>query len=290
MMSGVSRLFAGALAALALAAGHAQAEPALWKVQGLHAVVYLFGTVHVLKPGVTWRSAKVDAAFKASSTLWEEVRDADDPEVIQPLVIKYGFDIAHPLSSKLDSSAQARLGAAETSLGLKAAQLEPMRPWMAGLTLSALPLLKAGYDPKSGVDVALKSAAAEQGKPLEAFETTEQQVRFFADLPAPLEVEYLLSTVDDVAKGTGELDDMVDAWAAGDTRRLEAILNDDLKDKYQDLYRILLTDRNKAFAAHIETLLKGEGVTFVAIGAGHLVGQESVQADLAKDGFKAERQ
>jgi uncharacterized protein YbaP (TraB family) len=285
---------AGASAVLALAvlasAFHAAAEPALWKVQGPHATVYLFGTVHVLKPNTQWRSSKIEAAFKSSGVLWEEVKDSDDPTVVQPLVFKYGFDPAKTLSSKLDDTGKAKLLAAETSLSLQPAQLEPLRPWMAGMTLSILPVLKAGYDPKSGVDLALKAMAAQQGKPLMAFETMEQQVRFFADLPQPLEVEYLLSTLDDASKGTGELDEMVAAWDAGDTGKLEQILNSDIKDKYPDLYRILLKKRNQAFADQIETLLKGEGVAFVAVGAGHLVGPDSVQADLAKDGFKAVRQ
>ena len=278
---------AAALASLALPAA---AEPALWKVQGPHATVYLFGTVHVLKPGTQWRSPKVEAAFKASGVLWEEIKDGDDATVIQPLVFKYGLDLAKPLSSKLDDAGKAKLTAAETSLDLQPAQIEPLRPWMAGLTLSVLPVLKAGYDPKSGVDVSLKALAAEQGMPMMAFETMEQQVRFFADLPQPLEVEYLLSTLDDASKGTGELDAMVDAWEAGDTKKLEEILNGDLKDHYPDLHRILLAQRNRAFAERIESLLKGDGVAFVAIGAGHLVGPDSVQADLAKDGVKAERQ
>jgi len=282
--------FAAVLAAALALAFPAAAEPALWQVKGPHATVYLFGTVHVLKPGAQWRSPKIDAAFKASGVLWEEVQDAGDAAAIQPLVLKYGLDVANPLSSKLDDAGKAKLATAEASLNLQPAQLEPLRPWMAGLTLSVLPVLKAGYDPKSGVDVALKGLATEQGKTVQAFETMEQQVRFFADLPRPLEIEYLLSTVDDVSKGTAELDSMVDAWEAGDTKRLEDILNGDLKDHYPDLYRILLAQRNQAFAETIETLLKGEGVVFVAVGAGHLVGPDSVQADLAKDGFKAVRQ
>ena len=66
--------------ALLFGAGNAAAEPALWKVQGPNATIYLFGTVHVLKPAVVWRSAKIDAAIKAADTLWLEVPDADDDE------------------------------------------------------------------------------------------------------------------------------------------------------------------------------------------------------------------
>jgi uncharacterized protein YbaP (TraB family) len=287
----VKRLLAP-LAGLVLAAlaGSAAAEPALWKVQGPHATVYLFGTVHVLKPTTVWRSPKIEAAFKSAGTLWEEIPNADDAAAIQPLVVKYGIDVAHPLSGKLGPAGKARLQAVETTLGMPATQLEPMRPWLASLMLEVVPLVKAGYDPNSGVDKLLKADAAAAGKPLEGFETLEQQVRFFADLPEKLEVDYLLSTLDEANKGTKELDQLVDAWAAGDTKTLESLLNSDMTQKYPELYRILLVQRNKAFATRIETLLKGEGTVFVAIGAAHLVGPDSVEADLAKDGIIAVRQ
>jgi hypothetical protein len=282
-------ILAAGLAAAALALP-ASAEPALWKVQGPHATVYLFGTVHVLRKTTVWRSAKIETAFKSAGTLWEELKDADDPAAMQPLIFKYGLDPTHALSAKLDPTGQARLTAVEATLGLPPAQLDPERPWLAALTLELVPLVKAGYDINSGVDKALKADADASGKPLQAFETAEQQVRFFADLPQKLEVDYLLSTLDDADKGSGELDALVDAWAAGDTRKMEALLNGDMIKTYPELYRILLADRNKAFAAKIEQLLKGEGVVFVAIGAAHLVGPDSVQADLARDGITAVRQ
>jgi uncharacterized protein YbaP (TraB family) len=281
--------FAGASAAVLLASP-ALAEPALWKVQGPHATVYLFGTIHVLKKTTDWRTPKIDNAFKSAGTLWEEIKDGDDPTVMQPLMIKYGLDRDHPVSSKLDAKGKAKLATVEAMVGAAPAQIEPLRPWMAALTLDLLPLLKAGYDPNSGVDNILKAQAKARGEPLEAFESIEQQIRFFADLPEKEEVDYLLSTLDDADKGAGLIEQLIDAWAAGDLAKLEALLNSDMRDKYPALYQKLLVNRNKAFAAKIETLLKGEGVSFVAVGAGHLVGRDSVQANLERDGFKAVRQ
>lgn len=282
--------FAFALATAVLAALPATAEPALWKVQGPRATVYLFGTVHVLRKDVVWRSPKIDKAFQASGTLVEEIKGVDDAAAMQPLVMKYGIDPAHPLSSKLDDAGKAKLGSVAASLGVPAAQIEPLRPWMAALTFSTLPLVKAGYDPRSGVDVILKGQADAEHKPLEAFETIEQQIKFFADLPQDLEVAYLLSTLDEAAKGTKELDDLVDAWAAGDVERIASLMNTDMRDKYPEIYRVLLVDRNKAFAERIKQLLAGEGTFFVAVGAAHLAGPDSVQADLQKMGVTVERQ
>ena len=98
-----ARLLGLSLLATTLLAAPAAAEPALWKLTGPHATVYLFGTVHVLRKDVVWRSAKIDNAFKSAGTLVEEIKGIDDTAAMQPLILKYGVDAAHPLSTKLDA-------------------------------------------------------------------------------------------------------------------------------------------------------------------------------------------
>jgi uncharacterized protein YbaP (TraB family) len=286
------RALAALIAFLALGLGGrvAWGEPALWKVQGPHATVYLFGTIHVLKPATAWTSPKIDQALKAAGTLYLEIDNADDAAAIQPLVLQYGLDPAHPLSTKLAPKERAALAATLASLGMREPAFEVMRPWMAGLTLSVLPLVKAGYDPQASVEHVLTTAARAQGKPVKGFETAEQQVRYLAELPPAEEVAFLDSAVDDAAKGTGEIDAMVAAWAAGDTGKIAVLMNDDMKTKYPDLYRRLLVERNQRFASQVADLANGTGVYFVAVGAGHLTGPDSVQSMLAPLKLTAERQ
>jgi hypothetical protein len=288
MRSKILAVLGGGLAALALSLP-ASAEPALWKVQGPHATVYLFGTVHVLKSTTQWRSPKIQAAFDAAGTLWEEVPDADNAAGAQALIMQYGVDPAHPLSSQLDAAGKAKLTAFETTYGLPDDGIEMLRPWLAAVTFSTLPVMKAGYDPKSGVDLTLKSMADAAHKPVLGFETLDQQMHFFADLPQQQQIDFLLATLDDADGATAQLSRMVDAWSAGDVAALGTLVNGDL-NRYPALYNVLVVQRNRAFAKRIEQLLRGNGVTFVAIGGGHLSGPDSVQVDLAKDGIQAVRQ
>jgi uncharacterized protein YbaP (TraB family) len=282
------------------AAGPAIAEPALWKVEGPAETIYLFGTVHVLKPGLAWRSQKIDRALKASGSLWLEIADPDDAAGMQPLVAKYGFDPAHPLSSRLDPATRARLDAVLTGLGVSPARWEAMRPWMAGLALDVLPLGKAGYDADSGVERVIKQEAVGAAKPVEGFETAEEQIRLLADAPEADQIEVLKSSLDDAEKGVAEIDALVGAWAAGDEGAIEAHMNGDMRKDYPALYQRLIVERNHRFAARIaELACNGEtgdypaspkGVVFVAVGAAHLVGPDSVEAFLAKQGLDAVRQ
>ena len=276
------------LTATTFAALPAAADPAVWVVRDADSTLYLMGTVHVLRPDTVWRSPAIDKALGEADELWIEV-EADDPAAMQPLVRRYGLDPANPLSSKLSAEQKARLDAAAAGMGASGAALEPLRPWLAALTLSMGPLVKAGYDPASGVESKLKAAARDAGKPIRTLETLEQQIGFFADLPPTVELAFLLSALDEMETGPAMLDALVAAWSAGDAQALDELMVADLAADYPELHEALLVRRNKDWAGQIQTLLAGKGVSVIAVGAAHLVGKDSVQAQLAARGIAAER-
>jgi uncharacterized protein YbaP (TraB family) len=276
------------LTASAVAAFPAAADPALWVVRDEDSTIYLLGTVHVLRPDTVWRSPAIDRAMAEADALWIEV-EADDPAAMQPLVRKYGLDPANPLSGKLTPEQKARLDAAAAAMGASGAALDPMRPWLAGLTLSIGPLVKAGYDPASGVESRLKAAARDAGKPIRTLETLEQQIGFFADLPPAVELAFLLSALDEMDSGPAMLDALVAAWSAGDMEALNELMVSEMVADYPELYQALLVRRNKDWAGQIQTLLGGKGVSVIAVGAAHLVGDDSVQAQLLARDIAVER-
>lgn len=277
------------VAVLAMGASSVRAEPALWAIKDKDSTIYLFGTVHVLKPSTQWRSPKIAKAFQDADDVVMEIEQPEDPAATQALMLKYGVDRAAPLSGKLKPERYAKLQAAAQGMGFPPQALEPMRPWLAALTVSLTPLLKAGYDPESGVEKLLTAQAKAAGKPISAFETMEQQVRFFADMTPAQETELLDSTLDEIDDGPAKIDALVAAWAAGDQGELKRQMVDEMQDDYPDLYRLLLVNRNQDWARQLKTKLAGSGVSFVAVGAGHLTGPDSLQAQLAKLGIKTER-
>jgi uncharacterized protein YbaP (TraB family) len=284
------RLLVGVASVVALGvAAPAMAEPALWAIKDKDSTIYLFGTIHVLKPDTQWRSPAIDKALKDSGDLTIEVLGADDPAVMQPLVLKYGVDQVNPLSKKLSPDDFKRIQVLAQGAGVPAQALEIMRPWLASISLAMLPIMKAGYDPRSGVEQVVQAQMKAAGKPAASLESAEQQIRFFADMSPKVEIDMLKSTLDDAEEGPGKIDKMVTAWASGDTKELETEFVTEMKADYADVYDVLLTDRNIAWSKQLKTKLAGSGVSFVAVGAGHLVGPDSVQVQLAKLGIKAER-
>lgn len=267
-----------------------QAEPAIWVVKGPHATVYLFGTIHALDNNHPWHSPKVDAAIKDSGSLWLEIPNPDDAASMQPLIIQLGLDMAHPLSSKLTPDQVAKLSKAASGLPGGEALLEPMKPWLAGMMISLAPVLQAGYDPNSGVELQLKPEFTQASKPVKGFETAEEQIHYFADMSDKAQLDFLASELDDADTAADQFKQLVAAWYAGDTAKLDSINNAELRDKHPDLFQILVVKRNQNFTTQIQEMLKGDGVTFVAVGAGHLVGKEGVPAMLEKAGYKVTRE
>jgi uncharacterized protein YbaP (TraB family) len=276
--------------ALVAGAGRAAAEPAIWVVKGPHATVYLFGTIHALAKDQPWRSAKIDAAIKDSQTLWLEVPNVDDAAAMQPLILELGMDPAHPLSSKLTPDQRAKLDKAAATVPGGESLLESMKPWLAGMMLSLGPVLQAGYDPESAVELQLKPEFTTANKAVKGFETAEQQIHLFADMSDKAQLDFLVSEIDDADSAVGEFKQLVAAWYAGDVDKIDSLNNADLRDKHPDLFQLLVVKRNHNFVTQIQDLLKGDGVSFVAVGAGHLVGKDGIPAMLEKQGYKVTRE
>lgn len=266
-----------------------EADPALWVVKDADTTIYLFGTVHVLKPGLSWFDKAVKAAFDKSDTVVLEMV-MPEPAVMQGVITKAA--VAPPtdptLTAKLPEDARPALAGALTSLGMPATALDRFEPWYAAMTLSMLPLAKLGYDPSSGVEVTVTAAAKSANKRLEGLETFEQQIGFFDTMPEGLQVKFLANTVKEFDKIGPQLDKMVEQWSAGDPDALGVTLNEEMR-KTPELAKVLLADRNARWADWIDTRMAKPGTVFIAVGAGHLAGADSVQTYLAKHNLKAER-
>jgi uncharacterized protein YbaP (TraB family) len=277
------------------AAGEVQATPAMWMVKGVHGTVYLFGSVHVMKPGVRWETPKVETAFKQSGVLYTEIADAgeDAMKAMQPMVLSLGMDTEHPLSTKISKEDAAALDAALKKMGAPGeAAVDGMQPWLVYLSLSVLPAVQAGYDLASGIDRVLQTEAKAAGKPVKGFETAEEQLHYIADFPQAEQVALLHETLEELPSSVEKTNEMVVDWEQGKVEKIAAMENDDLKAKHPELYAKLLVNRNEKMAETIAGMLKdpATGTVFVAVGAAHLAGPDSIQKMLEKSGFVAVRE
>jgi uncharacterized protein YbaP (TraB family) len=265
------------------------ADPALWVVKDKDTTVYLFGTIHVLKPGLTWFDEAVKTAFERSDEVKLEIV-MPDAATMQGLVQATGVAApgTPPLTQRLPEGKRAAFAKAVTDLGLPANALDRYKPWLAATQLSVAPLSKLGYDSTNGPEEVITAAAKQANKPLTGLETPEQQLGFFGSLSDAAQLQFLERTVDELPKLDTQMANMVDDWAKGDPDALAREMNDELKSS-PEVAKVLLTDRNARWAQWIKQRMARPGTVFVAVGAGHLAGPDSVQAHLAKLGVKAER-
>ncbi|MEM6627960.1 MAG: TraB/GumN family protein [Pseudomonadota bacterium] len=265
--------------------------PALWLTGDDDTTIYLFGTIHVLPPNLKWRTPTFDQAFDAADTVYFETPIDDNDPQLASLVMQYGmFPPGQSLRDLLDDEDEAVLADAAARVGMPMIGLDRMRPWMAGVSLSVAFIQAEGHDPNSGVERQLAPAARLDGKRLRYFETSEEQIRFFADLPVETQLDFLMEGVRQIDQASDLLDRMDMAWISGDVDALGALMLEDQSTSAPIVYDVLIRQRNAAWAAIITELAASEpGVFMIAVGAGHIAGEDSLALMLSETGLVVER-
>jgi uncharacterized protein YbaP (TraB family) len=283
------RALALGLGLLAGGAGLARADPPIWRVVGPHAEVDLFGSLHLLSDATRWKTPALEAELAKADAVWFEIplggaAQADAGALLQA---QGALPAGQTLSALLPPALEARVVAQAAREGLPAAALEHMKPWLVELELELVFFQHQGARQDLGVESQI-DAAAPPGAGRGAFETLADQVAMLAADPMPEQIASLKQTLDEIDTDPQIFARMADAWRRGDVRALvrEVILP--MRKEDEALYRRLLVDRNRRFAARIEQMMQGRQRIFVVVGVGHLVGPDGVPALLRRDGLKVE--
>lgn len=266
-------------------------SPALYVVRDDDSTMYLYGTVHVRPRGADWGNERVRAALTESEEIWTELlmNPQTDAETAALFMRLGRAEPGRPLSSWLTTEENASLNAVTTRLGLQQGALEGLKPWLAALQLTLMPLLQAGYDPNSGVDRSIDAFGDSAGKRMRALETAEQQLNFFANLSPEVQREMLREAIAESENVAGMIGEMSAAWESGDDRALRRAVIDDTREEYPELYQLLFVDRNNAWMTELTREMEGSGVDFVAVGAGHIVGPDGLVAQFRARGYRVQR-
>jgi len=285
------RSFAIAFALLALAACAPRNDgPALWRIADADSEIWLFGTVHVLPRDVDWRSARVARAFaRAETIVFETDVDSDGRAAFDALVRAEGrLPSGESLNARLAQQDRERLARIAGRLGLNMAALDQLRPWLAALQVSLAFAQAAGGDPAAGVESVLKPEAEAARKTLRYLEQPEDQIRALSTLSPEAELRFLSATLRQIEDDAGAIGEIDAVWARGDVAALAPLLHEQLSEAGPEVSAAIITDRNTRWTEEIAGMLAGEGRVFVAVGAAHLVGDDSVVAQLRARGIAVE--
>lgn len=287
MTSAMRRFFPLATCALVLAcAAPAAAQPPVWVVKDADSEMVLFGSVHVLPPGLAWRPPALDAALRDADDLWFELPTG--PAVEQESARLAGEKGVLPpdqsLFARLPPADAARLMRVAEGYGVDKATLDRLEPWLAELALAGAAFRRSGAGLQDGVEKAIE-AAAPPGAARRALETLAQQLAIFDEAPEIEQIASLRETVREMDEDPDAFDKLVAAWAAGDLDRIDREALQPLRRASPLLFRRLVEDRNADWTTQLDRRLKGEGRTVVVVGMGHLIGSGGVPARLRALGY-----
>jgi hypothetical protein len=262
----VNLLAAAALAAATPGAALAQppSEPAMFVVHDT--TIYLFGTFHALDGDPHWFDYGVRNAFEDSNELVLETLLPEGPDAPQQL-----------------------------SKAIKPPAVTPSANFLATTRMAISAGRSQGMQVDNGADMVLRHVAEAEGKPVEGLETLQFQLDMFNRMPAaetpPVSAAASAGQPADdqgMQNLSQTMTQMQSAWKRGDQSVFVDLLNQ-LRAGSPDTYRMMFTDRNARWADWIAARMQTPGTVFVAVGAGHLAGKDSVLVRLAEKGIESRR-
>lgn len=274
---------------MALAAGAAHAQPPLWVVHGPHATVVLFGSVHLLPPGLDWEPPRLAQAARQARDIWFEV-PLDDAAALTAAQIAVERGLQPPgakLDAQLSDAGRARLARVAQADGVASDDLQNLRPWLAEITLSLAGYRKVGAVQDQGVEHQLGANLSAQIQ-RRAFETPREQIEALSTTPVPDQVASLEETLVELEAGDAGYGQLIKAWMAGDVAGLKRQALDPLMTGAPGVYRAMVVDRNRRWVDAIEARLKGSGEALMVVGVGHLIGPDGLPALLRAKGLPVE--
>lgn len=239
--------------------------PVFYQVQYQGKTAWLLGSFHVGKAEYYPLPAQIESAYQHAEALVLEVdlRDPNMPKLIQ----QYGMQ-----PQPIDSDTQTVLSNYCRTIPI-CSQLAPLSPWLQAMQLSVMRLNQRGYSSDYGTETQLMKQLGQ--RPLLALETAESQFSMLASLP--VSVQWTMVR-DAITAPDSDIDALIRAWQQGDATALAKISEDELREQGgEEMLQRVLWDRNHVMADGILRYLKqADKPLFVAVGAGHLVGEHSV--------------
>lgn len=289
MIRRLATLLATAALAVAPAPTEAAERSVVWSVRGEHNTVYLFGSIHVLRPGDVGLPRAAQAAYDDAEQLVMEI-DMDDPAIADPLAMAAQMQryAQLPAGQSLESvlgADYATVAAHVQEAGLDIAMFDGFAPWFVGMLILQLEVAKRGFDPAHGIEQQVTDRAVADRKPILGLETPADQFAVLAGLSLPEQKRFLLMTLEETEFADARLDELLTAWRTGDTATLARVLSEEF-DEFPELYRPLTEDRNRAWVEQLAGLLDDRDDYLVVVGALHLVGRNSVVDLLRQRGYR----
>lgn len=265
------------------------ADSPVWKVEKGGQQLFIGGTIHVLSPSDYPLPSVFDAAYQqAEMVVFETDLQQLQTPAFQAKMLSVS-SLPHGKSLK-DVLSQATYQDLERFLQSRAIPIEMIIHYKAGMAtvmITMIELQRLGLG-GAGVDAFFHAKALQDQKSLGQLETADEQLDFLATMGEGMEDDMIASALQDMHGLQAEMASLKSAWMRGDNRRLQKTLVEPLKNNFPNVYQNLMVKRNRAWMSKIEAMLQTDEVELVLVGALHLVGDDSILAELVAKGYRVE--
>lgn len=267
------------------------AESSVWKAQKGNSTIFLGGTFHLLRDADYPLPPEFERAYQASDiiVLETDVGKLSDPLLREKLLQKAVYPDGSTIDSHLSPKVYAELRAYCEANGIPLQALVQLKPSMLMATVTLMELSRMGVS-KQGVDQFYFAQAKKDGKSVEELETVDEQINYLVSLGDGNEDEFVAHSLEEMKRIGQQFETFVNAWRSGDAAKLGELMVSEMKASQPQLYRKLITDRNKNWLRSMEAYQKSRLTRFVLVGAGHLVGPDGIVEALKKKGYKVNKQ
>jgi hypothetical protein len=257
----------------------------LWKISktGSDQVSYLYGTFHLLCKEDVLIAKPVDDAIAAADEVYFEL-DLDDPSTMLSAMFFINMKNDTTLSQLLTVDELKRVSNFfRDTIGTPITMFQRMKPALLEAFLYPSML---NCKNSSGVEQELLVKVSAAKKTVLGLETIQDQTSVFDKIPYGVQAKSLLKSVDSFATSREKFAEMVTNYKA---QRLD-LLSDALDVDTEGLAGYLdelLYQRNRNWVKKLTTILPSKNL-FIAVGAGHLPGDQGLIDLLRNEGFVVE--
>lgn len=254
----------------------------LWEVSGngLEKPTYLYGTFHLMCRKDIWISDALKQAVQRADEVYFEL-DMDDPATLLGGMFLMKMKDGKKLQDVLTTSEYDRLNHFFTdSLKMPLKLFETTKPFF--LMAMLYPKLSS-CNATSGVEEAILQLAKSNKKEIKGLETMEFQASVFDSVPYSKQARELMQTIDSMGKYRAYFDTMVQVYRSQNLNQMQEEFS---KPEFgmADEQNLLLDDRNKNWVSQLSKWMPQRSL-LVAVGAGHLVGEQGLIQLLRKAGY-----
>jgi uncharacterized protein len=262
-----------------------EAKPAMWLVEDADTHIYLLGTMHALPAGTDWNRGKVAEAAATADELMLELSPkqlAEAGAVFQALAPR---DKPLAMEDRLSPGALAAYRKLEGSSDFGGDRLDD---WAVLVLMGQKVAAEAELSPTAGVESGLTDTFRAAGKPIAGLESAKSQLMLFETLDPKTQRTLLVGAAENAGRALDDVNTMAASWSRGDTGALARLINEDV-DRVPAARKAIITDRNRRWSEWVASRMDRPGTVLMAVGAGHLVGTDSVPAMLTAKGYKVTR-